>query len=375
MKIAIIGGGITGLTTALALHKLGIKSTVYEQAEAFSEIGAGIWLQPNAVKILDWLGIKDKMLEKGVELKRVDIAHSNLQPVKKLKNELLQDEQGNRTIAIHRGRLQQVLFDEFSQYGQIELGKKYTSQSTENNKIQINFSEHQIQADMVLGADGIHSQVRQHLFPDSEIRRTGQICWRGISKFKLPESLMYTGRESWGHKRRFGFSNLSDDEVYWFAVHTIDGGNYKTDVKYIQSLFTDFAPIVNEIIGHVGFVHTAEITDLKRLKTWSKGNTCLLGDAAHATTPNMGQGACQGIEDAYYISNLLAQNNLSQETFKIFEQKRRTKVDYIVNNSWRFGKMAHSPIAQPIIKLLMKVTPEKVLTSQMGKVYSIESFS
>jgi len=374
MKIAIIGGGITGLTTALALHKLGIESTVYEQAETLSEIGAGIWLQPNAIKILDWLGIKDKMLEKGVELRRVDIAYPNLKPIKNFKNELLQDQYGNQTIAIHRGRLQQVLFDEFSRYGRIELGKKYTSQSTKNDKIQINFSGQHIEADMVLGTDGIHSQVRQHLFPDSEIRKTNQICWRGISKFRLPESLMYTGRECWGHKRRFGFSNISDDEVYWFAVQTMNNQLYKGEIRYIKSLFKDFLPVVNEIIEHTGYVHKAQLADLKRLKTWHKGNACLLGDAAHATTPNMGQGACQGIEDAYYISNLLVQNNLSQETFKIFEQKRRTKVDYIVNNSWRFGKAAHNPIAQSMVKLMMKVTPETALTSQMRKLYDIEKF-
>ncbi len=374
MKIAIIGGGITGLTTALALHKLGIKSTVYEQVATLNEIGAGIWLQPNAIKILNWLGIKNKILEKGVQLQKVNIVHPNLKPIKKLKNELIQDEYGNQTIAIHRARLQQVLFDEFSQYGQIELGKKYISQSTENNKIQINFSAQQIEADMVLGADGIHSQVRQYLFPDSEIRKTNQICWRGISKFKLPESLMYSGRESWGHKRRFGFSHLPDDEVYWFAVKTMNGHREKTDIKYIQSLFKDFSPVVAEIIEHAGFIHTAELTDLKRLKTWHRDNTCLLGDAAHATTPNMGQGACQGIEDAYYISNLLVQNNLSQETFKIFERKRRAKVDYIVNTSWRFGQAAHSPIIQPIMKLMMKATPEKILTSQMNKVYQVEGF-
>ncbi len=374
MKIAIIGGGITGLTTALALHKLGIKSTVYEQAEALNEIGAGIWLQPNAMKILDWLGIKDKILEKGIQLQKVNIVYPDLSPIKKLKNELVQDEYGNQTVAIHRAQLQQVLFDEFSQYGQIELGKKYISQSTENNKIQINFSAQQIEADMVLGADGIHSQVRQHLFPDSEIRKTNQICWRGISKFKLPESLMYFGRESWGHQRRFGFSHLPNDEVYWYAVKTMNGHSEKTDIKYIQSLFKDFSPVVAQIIEHVGFIHTAELTDLKRLKTWHKGNTCLLGDAAHATTPNMGQGACQGIEDAYYISNLLVQNNLSQETFKIFERKRRAKVDYVVNTSWRFGQASHSPILQAIVKLMMKTTPEKILTSQMNKVYQVEEF-
>lgn len=80
------------------------------------------------------------------------------------------------------------------------------------------------------------------------------------------------------------------------------------------------------------------------------GHTCLLGDAAHATTPNMGQGACQGTEDAYYLGNLLSQCQLDKKAFSIFENKRRKKTDYIVNTSWKFGRAAHSKLGRTIMK-------------------------
>lgn len=101
MKVGIIGGGITGLTTALALQKLNISSVVYEQAIELPEIGAGIWLQPNAIKVLDWLGIKNEIKKLGIELNKMEITNNQLIPFKKIKNEIILDEEGNKTVAIH----------------------------------------------------------------------------------------------------------------------------------------------------------------------------------------------------------------------------------------------------------------------------------
>lgn len=100
-----------------------------------------------------------------------------------------------------------------------------------------------------------------------------------------------------------------------------------------------------------------------------------MGDAAHATTPNIVQGAGQGIEDAYYLANILAKNNQIEQVLVHFESSRREKVDYVVNNTWRLGKMAHSFFGQKAMKTIMKWTPEKVMKQQMSKLYYIqESF-
>lgn len=371
MEISIIGGGITGLTTALALHKVGISTTVYEKADQLNEIGAGVWLQPNAVQVLQWLGIHDDVLEEGCVLNKMEITYPNLKPIKKIKSAVVSDRYGNKTIAIHRGRLQRILYDRCTQLGIVELGMPYMHHEIVQNKAQVHFKDKIIYADLVLGADGIKSNVRKSMGLPSYFRQTGQICCRGIANFELPQHLKHEGKEVWGHKRRFGFSQLSQHSVYFFTVVNKEI-NPETSLKAaLSTLFKDFHPVIRDIINASGDTYITELTDLKRLDTWHDMHTCLLGDAAHATTPNMGQGACQGIEDAYYISHFLKTNKTLLDALKAFEKERRKKVDFVVNNSWNFGKMVHSTAGQLVLKAIMKMTPEKVMSKQMNTLYTV----
>jgi len=375
MNIAIIGGGITGLTTALALHKMGMQATVYERAPELNEVGAGVWLQPNAVQVLEWLGIKDKIHRAGTELLKMEITNPRLTPFKKLKKEVVEDAFQNRTITIHRGRLQKVLAEEFQKVGKVEFDHTYQSHTLNGSDIQLNFEKGTATCNILLGADGIHSAMRPHLFPNTEIRKSNQICWRGIARYELPKHLMNKGKEAWGKGVRFGFSNISDDEVYWFAVAKNVAENQGLSPLQISKLFQQFDPIVPSIIQETEHVHTAVLSDLKRLPRWSSGSVCLMGDAAHATTPNMGQGACQGMEDAYYMANFLSKHHQNvPEAFAAFERQRRSKVDYVVNNSWRFGQAAHSSMGRFFLKMVLKATPEKVMSAQMNKLYAIQDY-
>ena len=374
MKIAIIGGGITGLTTGLALHKLGVESAVYEQTPSLSEIGAGVWLQPNAMKVYDWLGLKDKITEEGAELTKVEVTYPDLRPIKMMKKGVVADEHGNQTVAVHRGRLQAILYQRFSEVGEVALGKKYQGHTNTGDTICVSLGSKSVDVDILLGADGIHSKVRDQLVPEAVLRDAGQICWRGTTHFKLPDTLKNTGKEMWGKGIRFGFSSIGENQVYWFAVANSDAYSTQLDKDALATVFKDFNPLVATLITNTEYMHTAIIKDLKRLPTWHAERACLLGDAAHATTPNMGQGACQGIEDAYYISNLLQRSASAKEVFQAFESARRKKVDYVVNNSWTFGKMAHNRLGQALLRTIMKITPENVLDKQMDKLYQISAF-
>lgn len=372
MKISIIGGGITGLSTALALQKVGISSMVFEQAVNLNEIGAGVWLQPNAIQVLKWLDIYKEVKQEGCVLNKMEISYPNLKPIKKIKDSIVADKHGNQTIAIHRGKLQKILYNRCNQLGIIKLGMPYINHKNDGNKIKINFEETSILSNLVLGADGIKSKVRDSMGLPSEFRFSGQICCRGIAHIELPHFLEKEGKELWGRKVRFGFSQLSPNSVYFFTVMNKELSPTVITKESLSTLFNDFNPIVSEIIAESGHMHITELSDLKRLHTWHDSHACLIGDAAHATTPNMGQGACQGIEDAYYISNFLKTSPTPFDAFKAFEKQRRKKIDFVVNNSWNFGKYIHSKVGQLFLKGIMKMTPEKIMNKQMDTLYTVE---
>lgn len=376
MRIAIIGGGITGLTTALALQKVGVDFVVYEKVDQLGEVGAGIWLAPNALKILDWLGLGDEIRAGGHPLGSVEITRKDLKGIRSSKEDYFSDELGNKTIAIHRARLQQILF-KYLPVNKVFFGKTFDHILQDTGKVKVIFGAAEEDFDLVLGADGIHSHVRENIYPNAPKRYSGQTCWRGISNMTLPEKWKGAGREAWGNKIRFGFSPISENEVYWFAVKNKKAGGIGPDhiKKHLDKMFEDFDPLVKLMIQNTPEpkIIRNDLYDLKPFDGWSSGRIGLIGDAAHATTPNMGQGACQGIEDAYYMAKLLKEHKgYYSNLFVDFESIRKTKVNYVVKNSWRFGQLAHRPMSQFMLRTAMKLTPSRVMEQQMAKLYEVD---
>ena len=143
--------------------------------------------------------------------------------------------------------------------------------------------------------------------------------------------------EMWGEGSRFGFVKISRDEVYWYALHSSHKRLEKSD---LLAHFEDYDPIVSNVISKTELdkMFQSEILDLNPIPSWFKNNVCLLGDAAHATTPNMGQGACQAIEDAHIISHYISKYDPAI-AFSKYESLRKAKADMIVDMSWRLGLM------------------------------------
>lgn len=374
---SIIGGGICGLTTALAFEKLGIEYQVYEKAEEMIPVGSGILLPPNALQVFDWLGVLEDLQEHGSLMKRITLTKSDLSPLFDYVQDDIKEKYGFYSISIHRWELQNILLKKIPK-GKIHLDKSLMSFNQLKNKVELFFQDGSIiLTDFLLGADGIHSKVRKQLFPESKIRYSGQTCWRGVCSYKnISKEYQYRGIEMWGNRERFGITKIEEDKFYWFAV-ILSPRNQKdtssTIKKRLSKIFADFHPVVGELIDQTNETNIirSDLNDIKPMPYWYKKSICLLGDAAHATTPNMGQGGAQAIEDAYFLANTIISEQ-STSVFKTFQKKRINKVNLIVRQSRLMGQMGHLKYFVSLRNFILKAIPQSIYKARWSSVYKLK---
>lgn len=374
MEIDIIGAGIGGLTTAIALEQKGFKTRVFEQAEEIKPVGAGIILANNAMQVFEKLGLRRVIEEHGNHISSVNLTKANLKPLSKVDLSYFEKKHGVKNVAIHRGKLQQLLLNELKstevflnhQLSKIERHGPIYSLSFKNGE--------QIQSSALIAADGLHSAVRNKLFDHSEIRDAKQVCWRGVTDFDLPSQYRHELNEAWGKDDRFGFVQISENKVYWYALKSFKNDANEFSVNDIATYFTDYSPVIKNLISSTQKerINTAEISDLAPTSDWYKENVCLIGDAAHATTPNLGQGACQAIEDAYVLSECLNKYDVNT-AFSEFQRIRLPKAHSVVKTSWTVGKMAHmtNPLLIGLRNQLMRMTPASISRKQSKYIFQL----
>jgi 2-polyprenyl-6-methoxyphenol hydroxylase-like FAD-dependent oxidoreductase len=374
MNIDIIGAGIGGLTTAIALEQKGIKTRIFEQAEQIKPVGAGIILANNAMQVYEKLGLRKLIEENGNPISSMNITKSNLKPLSKIDLTYFEQKHNTKNIAIHRGTLQQILIDKLKST-KINLDHKLTSIVKNSNGYSLEFENgERIQSSTVLGADGLNSIVRQNLFPNNSIRNANQICWRGVTDYELPTKFKNELNEAWGKSERFGFVQIAENKVYWYALKTFKKTKNEFSVNNLEQYFNDYNLVIKDIIKSTKKeqINTAEISDLKPTNIWYKENVCLIGDSAHATTPNMGQGACQAIEDAYVLSECLDKYGINQ-AFTEYQKLRLPKAHQVVKTSWLVGKMAHlsNPILIGFRNQMLRLTPSFVNRKQNEQIFQL----
>jgi len=370
-SIAIVGAGIGGLTAALMLRQKGFTVSVYEAAPEIKPVGAGIVMANNAMQVFKKLGIQDRIEYAGNKVSVMEITDEQLRPLSMMRPEKFGQQYGVCNIAIHRADLQKILAETFGNEN-IHLSKRLSSIG-QGNRLKLHFEDNtSATAGVLIGADGIRSVVRQHILDGTVIRGSGQVCWRGICKTGVPEKYRHTAVEAWGRGKRFGFVQLDGEKVYWYAV--INKGLLK-EQKDIPALFTGFHPDLLDMAEKTGMedIHFSEIADLKPLSRWSAGNICLLGDAAHATTPNLGQGACQAVEDAYALGVLLSPGNNIENAFRSYEKMRVKKAHAVVSRSRILGQIAHieNGAGRWLRNALMKLTPSSAADRQLQWLFDI----
>lgn len=380
MKIAIIGGGIGGLTTAIALQSKGFTDiTVYEAAPEIRAVGAGILIASNAMTIFQRLGISEQIKSEGNILDFVSLANHHGEILSKVDFSKIIKRYGNGTVSIHRGRLQQVLLKNASKTT-VLVGKRLKNiKNTEGGKTQLNFEDNSTaEADIIIGADGIHSAVRKHLFGETPLRYSGQTCWRGIAKMQTENPKASV--EMWGTQAgvRACVNQVNETEVYWYITEKHTAGmklSVEETKPYLLNLVSEFnSPIQKaiQLTENQDILHN-DLSDFKPINQWYKDNIVLVGDAAHATTPNLGQGACQAIEDALCLANCLKETPSVKEAFSRFQNDRMKKVKFVVSTSFQIGQLSNigGAIGYRLRNFILKAAPSSVAEKQFDYLFTV----
>jgi 2-polyprenyl-6-methoxyphenol hydroxylase-like FAD-dependent oxidoreductase len=372
-KFAIAGAGIGGLTLAIALQRKGFDVAVYEHAAVMKPVGAGLGLSGNAVKALMEIGIAEEVLRAGKIIKKVFIKDKRGNILVETDSEKISARMGViNNFTIHRADLHEILMAQLRP-GTVIFNKGCIDFQQERTGVNIIFKDGtNVRADYLIGCDGIHSVIRKKLLPDSQPRYAGYTCWRAVTE-NIPASVnMEETCESWGSGSRFGIVPLSNNRLYWFAcvnARANDPVMRSFEIPSLMVYFRDFHAPVKDILERTASEQliSGDIIDLRPLKNFAFGNIVLVGDAAHATTPNMGQGACMAIEDAATLANCLEHYGSPEEAFQQFEIKRIGRTTKIVKQSWTIGKMAQweNPLLAKLRNTLVRLTPTGVTEKQL----------
>lgn len=375
-EISIIGGGIAGLTTALALQKIGLKPIIFESAEEVKAIGAGLGLGANAINAFSHLGIKEEVVAAGSFLSSFTVYDQKGKQITKTDSVSVSKKYGLDNFTIHRAGLHQLLLSKIDQ-NNIYTNKRAESILQNGNDVTIRFQDGSTyNTNYVVAADGIHSPVRQQLLPASKPRYAGYTCWRAVidnTQLQIQES-----SETWGKKGRFGIIPLKQNKIYWFACINAAAQDMRMKQYTIHNLLEHFElyhhpiPAILQETKNENLIWN-DIIDIKPIHQFAFGNVLLTGDAAHATTPNLGQGACQAIEDAVVLTNEIKKDNNINAAFMRFEQRRIKRVHWIVNTSWQIGKIAQleNPLLIAARDAAFRLMPASMQDRQFKKLYEV----
>ena len=337
MRVIVIGSGIAGLSAAIGLRKVGVEATVYERAPELREVGAGISLWANAIRALDYLGAGAAVRAAALSLDQSEFrADEGRRLQARFSGKSMEEKVGvSPFIAmIHRADLVGALASFLPDA--TRFGFECVGVEQKGDRVAVRFANgHADEADAVVGADGIKSTIRAVLFGPQEPRFAGYTCWRGICPRPAAIQSGYIG-EWWGRGSRFGIITLPGDRVYWFATHNAPAGR-QWDKAAVSDIFRGWADPVPELIDGTPQLLHNDIVDRPPMRTWSVGRIGLIGDAAHPTTPNLGQGGCMAIEDGVVLARAMAANTAS--AWEAFTAERYKRTTAITNESWQFGKV------------------------------------
>ena len=341
MRVVIIGAGIGGLTTALALKQKGIDVAVYERSPELTDVGAGIGLWPNALKALYQLGLRPALDRVSFVSMEGAVRSSDGTILSRTTADQFIVRLGLPFIVFHRADLLAVLVDAARQIP-IHGGHECRDVEQDGNSVAARFANGaSAKGDVMVGADGLRSVVRDRLDVPGALKYSGYTAWRGIAPF---ETAGLIAGETLGCGQRFGIVPIYGNRVYWYATDNVPEGQREPPIEAkarLTRLFADWHEPIPELIRSTGegAILRNDIYDRDPADRWGSGRITLLGDAAHPMTPNLGQGACQAIEDALVLAHHLSTGPDVPSSLRGYETERMPRTRSIVNASRRVGAL------------------------------------
>ncbi|WP_216905495.1 FAD-dependent monooxygenase [Nocardia noduli] len=344
--VLIAGGGIGGLAAALALQRVGIATRIFERAEALRDGGAGLHIWTNGTLALDYLGVLGPVL---------DIA-----PVQRVchfgtwRGELFGrwpvadfiDRYGTPTVAIQRSALHAILMSALAQREpapRVRTGAEVVAVQSDHTGVTVELSDGSVErGDLLIGADGVHSTVRSALFGPSPARYNGHIAWRGVAELRhdlIPPGSFYG---LFGPGTRFAFYDVAPGKVHWMSVaNGPSGGRDDAGVRrLLAERHRGWMPPVEDILAATpeSAIIRNDVFDRKPTGRWGRGRVTLLGDAAHPITFDIGQGACQALEDALVLAGHLGDADDPVAALRSYESERRRRTSPMQRTAYLIGQ-------------------------------------
>ena len=348
-RIVIVGAGIGGLAASLALAKRGIEAVVLEQAPRIEAVGAGIQLSPNATRILHWFGLGEEMAAWGVEPAGLAIrSHEGEMLVEAPLGREARETFGYPYYHAHRADLLDGLLRR-QPPGRVRLDAQVVSM--EEGRLTLADGE-TVEADIVIGADGIHSPVRRHLFGTGNARHSGSVAWRALvpaerlADLGIPrESGVWWGPDACMVRYWVAAGRLMN----WIAIARTDRETPESwsrlgRVEDAAEAMAPFPPTVTRMVERTGTVHEWALFDREGLPAWTRGRVTLLGDAAHAMMPYHAQGAAMSLEDAWVLAGCLAED-MGEGGLARYEALRRERANRV--QAWSRAVERHCLLADP----------------------------
>ena len=376
MRIAVIGAGIGGLCTAVGLRGAGIEVEVFERSPEHRPSGSGISVFGNGVAALRSLGLGDAF--DAISARAATFRGGQRRPDGAWLA-TIPAEATTELRVVHRVDLNRILREALGDDA-IRLGTTVVDVSTDGRTVTFEGPHGTIgteEYDIVVAADGIRSRVRAARPGDPGLRYSGYGAWRGVTR--EPVDLGGEAGETWGRDERFGLAPLADGRVYWFAVAGLpEGHRFDDEYAEVRRRFAGWHAPIGELIEKTDphAVARHDIHDLARpLGSFRHGRCVLLGDAAHAMTPDLGQGGGQAMEDAATLVALLAPlasgtvPEAIDAALDRYDRERRARVQPIARRARAVGALAHiRPAFAPLRDAVLRATPSSALARQLAAI-------